>query len=179
MSSAVPRDSVNMARSPGDVTNYRAQALADRLMQGAEALASFASSLTDVEWQTHLPGDGRKIGVIVHHVASVYPVEIQLAQTIAAGMTVRGLIPADIDQMNGNHAVEFDGVAKQAAIELLWRNSAAAAAVIRQLTDEELDRAVQVSLYGDAPLTCQFVLEDHAVRHSYHHFARIRAALRR
>jgi hypothetical protein len=35
-----------------------------------------------------------------------------------------------------------------------------------------------VSLYSDAPLTCQFVLEDHAVRHSYHHLARLRAALK-
>jgi hypothetical protein len=34
-----------------------------------------------------------------------------------------------------------------------------------------------VSLNADAPLTCQFFLEDHAVRHSYHHCARIRAAL--
>ena len=35
-----------------------------------------------------------------------------------------------------------------------------------------------VSLYEDAPLTCQFVLEDHAVRHSYHHLMLIRKALR-
>jgi len=34
-----------------------------------------------------------------------------------------------------------------------------------------------VSLYANAILTCQFVLEDHAVRHSYHHLGRIRAAL--
>ena len=27
------------------------------------------------------------------------------------------------------------------------------------------------------PVTCQFMLEDHAVRHSYHHLAGIRAAL--
>jgi hypothetical protein len=27
-------------------------------------------------------------------------------------------------------------------------------------------------------LTCQFVLEDHAVRHSFHHLARIHAALK-
>ena len=31
------------------------------------------------------PKDGRKIGVIVHHVATMYPLEIQLAQTLAGG----------------------------------------------------------------------------------------------
>jgi hypothetical protein len=79
--------------------------------------------------------------------------------------------------MNAAHAKEFDGVTKEEALELLRRNSAAAAAAIRTLSDEELDRAAAVSLNANAPLTCQFLLEDHAVRHSYHHLARIRAAL--
>lgn len=43
----------------------------------------------------------------------------------------------------------------------------------------ELDRAAPVSLNSDAPLTCRFMLEDHAVRHSYHHLARLRATLGR
>jgi hypothetical protein len=69
-------------------------------------------------------------------------------------------------------------VTKGTALDLLRRNSAAAAAAIRALSDEELDQFAPVSLYSDAPLTCQFVLEDHAVRHSYHHLARIREALK-
>ncbi|MFL5548582.1 MAG: hypothetical protein ACJ8AQ_13600, partial [Gemmatimonadales bacterium] len=66
---------------------------------------------------------------------------------------------------------------KQEAIELLRKNSAAAAAGIRALSDEQLDRAAPVSLNSDAPLTCQFFLEDHPVRHSYHHLAAVRRAL--
>ena len=58
-------------------STQRASALADRLEQGAHALATFAGALTAVEWQTPVPRDGRKVGVIVHHVASVYPLEIQ------------------------------------------------------------------------------------------------------
>jgi hypothetical protein len=64
-------------------------------------------------------------------------------------------------------------------VELLRRNSAAAAAAIRALSEEELEQAAPASLYANAPVTCQFMLEDHAVRHSYHHLARIRAALKR
>ena len=80
----------------------------------------------------------------------------------------------DVHEMNAGHAKENDAVTKEAALDLLRRNSAAAAAAIRALSDEELDRAAPVSLNADAPLTCQFMLEDHAVRHSYHHLARIR-----
>jgi DinB superfamily len=157
--------------------SQRANALADRLEQGARALATFASALTDVEWQTAVPKDGRKIGVMVHHVASMYPLEIQLAQMLAAGKPVRGVTMGVVDEINAGHAREYDAVTKEAALDLLRRNSAAAAAAIRALSDEELDRAAPVSLNADAPLTCQFMLEDHAVRHSYHHLARMRRAL--
>lgn len=158
--------------------SQRANALADRLELGARALANFASALSDAEWQTHVPGDGRKVGVTVHHVASVYPLEIELAQTVAGGRPVAGVTSDAVDQMNAGHAKEYDTVTKAEALDLLRRNSTAAAAAIRALSDEELDRAAPVSLNSDAPLTCQFVLEDHAVRHSYHHLARIRAALK-
>jgi len=177
MTSVVSRNpAVEPERS---TTSQRARALADRLEQGASALATFASALSDVEWQTRVPKDGRKIGVIVHHVASVYPLEIQLAQTLAGGKPVTGVTMDAVNEMNAGHARENDAVTKEAALDLLRVNSAAAAAAIRALSDEELAQAAPVSLYSDAPLTCQFVLEDHAVRHSYHHLARIRGALKR
>jgi hypothetical protein len=157
----------------------RANALADRLEKGASALASLAVSLTDAEWQMRLPKDGRKVGVVIHHVASVYPIEVSLAQTLAAAKPVEGVTMNAIHEMNAGHAKEFDGVTKEAAVELLRKNSAAAAAAIRALSDAELDSAATASLYEDAPITCQFMLEDHAVRHSYHHLALIRAALKR
>ena len=161
------------------LVSLRSGLLAERLEQGANALLALALSLNESEWQTPLPHDGRTVGVVVHHVASVYPIEIQLAQSLAGGSPITGVRPSDIDAMNGQHAAEFEAVSKSIAVDLLRRNSAAAAAAIRAMSDEELDRAATVSLYDDAPLTCQFVLEDHAVRHSYHHLAGIRAALKR
>ncbi len=159
--------------------NKRSNALAVRLEQGANALADFAQTLTEAEWQTRVPQDGRKAGVIIHHVASVYPLEIQLAQTLAAGTAIEGVTWNAVHEMNAGHAKENDAVTKEDALKLLRRNSAAAAAAIRALSDEELDQAAPLSLNADAPLTCQFMLEDHAVRHSYHHLARLRAALNR
>lgn len=157
----------------------RAAALADRLEQGAQALMAFARGLTDAEWQTRVPGDGRKIGVTVHHVASVYPLEVELAQTLASGKPITGVAWADVHAMNAAHAADNDAVTKEAALALLVTSSAAAATAIRALTDAQLENGGPISLYADAPLTCQFMLEDHAVRHSYHHLARLRAALNR
>jgi hypothetical protein len=157
----------------------RSERLAERLELGARALADFAATLSDAEWQTTLITDHRPVGVVVHHVANMYPLEIQLAQTVAAGKPVDGLTMASVDAINAAHAVEKADVTKAEAIAAVLRNSAAAAAAIRAFSEADLDRAAPVSLYDGAPVTCQFVLEDHAVRHSYHHLATIRAAVRR
>jgi hypothetical protein len=165
--------------APRATISARAEALAARLEAGAAALAAFANTLSDTEWQLRLPKDGRKAGVVVHHVATMYPVEIQLARLLAAGQPITGLTWDAVAVINRDHALDNDGVTKEDALALLAANSAAAAAAIRALTNEELDRAAPVSLNSDAPLTCQFMLEDHAVRHSYHHLAGIRRAVTR
>jgi hypothetical protein len=155
----------------------RAQALAERLERGAQAMIELARTLTDTEWNTSLPGDGRKVGVVVHHVASVYPIEIELAQVLGSGKSMVGVTWNDVHAMNAAHAKDHDSVTKTAAIDLLTRNSAAAAAAIRALSNEQLDSAAPASLYDDAPVTCHFMLVYHAVRHRYHHLGGIRGAL--
>jgi hypothetical protein len=155
----------------------RADALADRLEQGANTLADLAATLTDAEWRVRLPGDGRTVGVIVHHVATMYPLEIELAQAVAAGNAITGVTWEAVHDINATHASEHGGTTREEAITLLRRNSALAAEAIRGLRDEELDRAAPNSLYHDTPLTCQFFIEDHAMRHSWHHTAGIRRAL--
>jgi len=157
----------------------KAEALARRLGQGIDAMIAFAGTLTEKQWQTAIPKDGRTVGVVVHHVASVLPLEIQLAQTLAKGQAIAGVTWDDVHAMNAKHAQDNAAVTKEDAIALLRQHSAPAAAAIRAFSDEELATAATISLYADAPLTCQFMLEDHAVRHSYHHLARIRAALGR
>ena len=157
----------------------RSEALAKRLEAGARALADLAETLTDAELLLPIPGDGRRIGVVVHHVASVYPLEIQLAQTVAGGDPVTGVTMADVHAMNAGHARDNADVTKEAALALLRRNSADAAAAIRALSDEQLDRAAGLSLNSDGPRTCQFMLEDHAVGHAWHHLLKIRSALGR
>jgi hypothetical protein len=156
------------------LTGGRADALADRLEKGAKALTDFAASLTDAQWKTRCMPDGRTVGVIVHHVGFVYPIEIDISKPLSKGEPLTGVTMDDVHAMNAKHAIDFADVTKEQAIELVRTNSATAAAAIRALSDEQLAQAAPASLYADAPVTCQFILEDHAVRHSYHHLARLR-----
>jgi hypothetical protein len=109
----------------------------------------------------------------------VYPVEIQLASAIASGKPVTDVPWEAVAAMNAKHAEDNAGTSKEEAIALLKKNSTEAAAAVRKMTDEQLDSAAPFSLSYGAPVTAQFVLEDHAVRHSWHHLARIKEALGR
>ncbi|PYU49225.1 MAG: hypothetical protein DMG48_17450 [Acidobacteria bacterium] len=160
----------------------RAESLAARIEEGAAGLAAFAEGLTEAEWRTAVPEGGKpghSVGVIVHHVASVYPIEIDLARAIASGKAVTDVTWEVVAELNAKHAQDQAEVTKAAALELLRRNSREAAAAVRAFTDDELDRAASFSLSFGAPVTAQFVVEDHALRHSWHHLARARTALGR
>jgi hypothetical protein len=158
----------------------RAELLAARIEQGAAFLAAFAEGLSDAEWREPVSDtDHRSIGVIVYHVAAVYPIEIDLARAIANGNAVAEVTWEVVAQLNAKHAGEQANVTKADALDLLRRNSREAAAAVRAFTDEQLDTAAPFSLSYGAPVTAQFVIEDHAVRHSWHHLARIRMGVRR
>src|SRR5271169_2624627 len=70
-------------------TSRRAELLAERIEEGAARLGSFVEKLSEAEWRTPVSAtDRRSIGVIVHHVAIAYPVEVDLARAIANGKAV-------------------------------------------------------------------------------------------
>jgi SAM-dependent methyltransferase len=161
-------------------TRRRAALLADRIEQGAAGLAAFAETLSEAEWSTPVSQtDHRPVGVIVNHVATMYPIEIDVAKAVAGGNAVTDVSWDAVAQINAQNAQENAAVTKASALELLRKNSHEAAAAVRALTDAELDQAAPFSLSFGAPMTTQFVIEDHALRHSWHHLAKIRAALKR
>jgi hypothetical protein len=158
----------------------RAELLAERIEEGAASLAAFAGTLSDAEWHMPVsPSDPRSIGVIVHHVASVYPIEVEVARIVAGGNAVTDVTWEAVADMNAKHADSQKEIGKEATLEFLRKNSREAAAAVRTFTDSELDGAAPFSLSFGAPMTAQFVIEDHALRHSWHHLAKIRKAVGR
>ena len=157
----------------------RAEALAKRIEQGAANLAAYVEKLSDDEWKTPVAPerDGRPVNVIVHHVASVYPIEVQLAQAVGSGKDMSDVTWDVVKNMNAGHFKDNASASREDALALLKKNSSEAAAAVRQMTDEQLDTAAPFGLSFDAPVTAQFVIEDHALRHSWHHLARIKETI--
>lgn len=160
--------------------NERSEALARRIEQGAAELAAFAEQLSDADWRRPCNDrDRRPLGVLVHHVATMYPIEIDVAKTVAAGKAIEDVTWEAVAGINAKHSADRASVTKAEALELLRKNSAEAAAAVRAFTDAELDTAAPFSLSFGAPMTAQFVIEDHALRHPWHHLSRMKKALGR
>jgi hypothetical protein len=169
-----------VSHNNGGSMGRRAESLANRIEEGAAGLAAFAEGVSDAEWRMPMSAkDQRTVGVIVHHVASMYPIEVGLARAVAGGKAAPEVTWELVAEINAKHAQEQAGVTKVEALELLRRNSEEAAAAVRTFSDEELDAAAPVGLSFGAPVTAQFIIEDHALRHSWHHLAGIRRALGR
>jgi hypothetical protein len=157
----------------------RAGLLADRIEEGAAKLAAYIEGLSEARWRQPVSAtDRRTVGVVVHHVAYIYPIEIEAARAIARGQAVETAWPA-IAELNARHAGANADVTKAEALELLARNSREAAAAVRAFKEEDLDRAAPFGLSDGAPVTAQYVIEDHALRHAWHHLAKIREAVGR
>jgi hypothetical protein len=175
---AEPQSAAN--HKNGSSRGRRAELLANRIQEGAAGLGAFAKGLSDAEWRTPMSAkDRRTVGVIVHHVASMYPIEIGLARAVAGGKAAPEVTWELVAEINAKHAQEHAEVTKAAALELLLRNSEEAATAVRTFTDDELDGSAPVGMSFGAPVTAQFIIEDHALRHSWHHLAGIRRALGR
>lgn len=161
------------------ISNKTSNLLADRILQGANSLAEFAEGLNDSDWQKPVISDGRSIGVVIHHVASTYPLEIELAKILASGQPITNATKDVVDKMNADHAKEYARVGKRETLELLRNNSKFAADSVRGFTNSDLVNSGTVSLNANAPLTAQFFIEDHSLRHSFHHLARLKLTLNR
>src|SRR5215475_2720830 len=152
----MPSSTTNLATTHriGRSTSHRAESLGAHIEEGADALASFAEELSDAEWRTPVSAtDRRSVGVVVHHVASMYPIEIDVARLIASGRPVLDVTWEVVAQLNAKHDQDSAQVSKSAALEILRKNSREAAAAVRAFRDEELDNAAPFSLSFGAPMT--------------------------
>ncbi|MCC2627345.1 MAG: hypothetical protein K0S14_995 [Thermomicrobiales bacterium] len=155
----------------------RAEELAQRVERGAAELIAAVAGLSDAEWSTMCPDEQRSVGVLVHHVGAAYPDEAEIITALASAGRMPGLTWDIVNQGNREEASSHTEVDKATALALVQENVATAAAVVRGLTDEHLDRVAPNDLHWRAPLTVQFFVEHHPIAHPYIHLESIRAAL--
>ncbi len=138
----------------------RADMLAKQFETKASELSGTIEKLSDADWKkagSHEPISG-------------------MAKTVASGQALPPFTMAMLDEMNAKHAKDFEGCTKAETLALHQKGVASAAAIVRGLSDAELDRT-GVLLTGMDKMTVQQIVEGVLINHVAEHLESIRATV--
>jgi hypothetical protein len=151
----------------------RSEALATQFEAKVQEAVAVIEQLSDANWKQVTAAEHWTVGVTAHHLASALEPVASLVTTIASRQSRGHLTRAMLDEMNARHAQEHANCTKAETIALLKRGAAAAAAVVRGLTDDQL--ATSAIVFTDAPpMTAEQLITSGLISHIDAHFGSIR-----
>jgi hypothetical protein len=152
----------------------RADQLASKLDQSCREINAAVERLSDAEWKTVASAEQWSVGVVAHRVAESHAEEGGFVQMIAKGQPVPPLTMEMIDEGNARHARVHTDVTQAATLALLQANGAQAVAMVRGLSDAELDRSGTL-LVGTPPVTAAQAIQELLIDHVYEHLSSLMA----
>jgi hypothetical protein len=155
----------------------RTEALARRIEEANAEIVAFAETCPEDDWRRRPEGDEWTVGVIAHHVANGYDQEGRVAGFVQAVMRDEPLPPPPPRGYNDPAPDRFARFTRDETIDLLRRNGAAAARLVRELQDADLERLLPTPA-DRPPRTLGHPLEYVFVGHVYEHLMRMRSATR-
>ena len=158
------------------MSSDEALTVAQLLAQVEEATAvvtAVVEGCSEEAWETAVAEEDRTVGVVLHHIAYVYPFVVDGACQLARGEGVPTVSYDDIHALNHQHAEAQADVDPAATLALLKRNTQAAHAQIGQLSDADLQVSAPFPLIGGQPISVQQMVQWFLVNHAHNHVAAI------
>jgi hypothetical protein len=154
----------------------RAEAIAKKFEAKVKEAAKVLDKISDADWKKVTAAEKWPVGVVAHHLAQAHAGLGGIVKHVATGGAPTGMTMDDIHRMNAQHAKDFADVTKAETLELHRKNAAAAAAIVRGLSDQELDRSGNV--LGDMPaMTAEQLATGLLCAHVDEHLGSIRATI--
>ena len=154
----------------------RAEAIAKKFEAKAQEVTAVFEKLSDADWKKVTSAEKWTVGVVAHHIASGHEAIAGIAKGVATGQTKGDLSMEMLHQMNTKHAAEHANTTKAETIALHKKNAATAAALVRGLSDADLDKSGPV-LAGQPPMTAEQMAGGVLISHIDEHLGSIRAAV--
>jgi hypothetical protein len=158
----------------------RGQALATRLDEATNTLIAQVEACSEAQWRASAPNEDRSVGTMVHHIAVQAPIVAGWGAQVGKGEVppvTMEIVHAD----NAEHAAAHASPDKAETLDLLRRNTAVAAGILRGLSDAQLDQTVPLPLFGGQPVSAQLIIEmvliGHIQGYPHSHLPNIQAAL--
>jgi len=145
----------------------QSEALANRLDAANNAVIEAVKGMSDAQWAALTKSEGWTVAATAHHIAGGHEAIAGLVQAIAAGQSPQVSL-AQVNAGNAQHAQQFAGVDRNEVLALLATNGAAAASLLRGLSDAQLSAVSKpIAEFPEMPLVAviENVLISHAVDH--------------
>jgi hypothetical protein len=151
----------------------RNETLATAFEQVAGRILTVAEGLSDAAWGVAPAGEARTAGQIAYHTAEVYHNVSSFIQMALGGQPLPPLTMEIIHNINAEQAARYASAGREGALEMLRQNGAATAAMLRTLSDAQLDTGTE---FLGHPMTVEGLAQNGLVAHAEEHLASIQAA---
>jgi uncharacterized damage-inducible protein DinB len=154
----------------------KAEALAKQFETKAQEATAVLKKLSDADWKKTTGSEHWTVGVTAHHVAASHEGITRIITTIASGQSMPNFTMDMLNEMNAKHAKEHAGATKAETIALHEKNSTAAAAAVRGLSDDQLAKSATV-LAGMPAMSVEQIVTGILIHHVDDHLGSIRTTI--
>ena len=151
----------------------KAEALAKQYEAKVQEATGVLEKLSDADWKKVTAAEKWSVGVTAHHVAGSHEPIANILKTVASGQAMPNFTMDMLNEMNAQHAKEFANCTKADTIALHKKGAAAAATVLRGLSDEQLAKSGTV-LAGMPAMSAEQIATGILINHIDDHFGSIR-----
>ena len=156
----------------------RALTLFERFTALTEEVSRYVVALDERQWETLCPEEGRTVGVVLHHAASVLGLIGEAVQAVAEGTPV----PADVahrtmedgTRLNAAHAEEHADCTPAEVLALLQADGPRLADFVVGLTDAQLDHR---GVAWDGEASAEQFIRGALIGHLRRHYQTVRATV--
>lgn len=153
----------------------RAEKLAQQFERASDEVRSFIEACPDAGWFAVTESEGWTVAAVCRHIVRGFEVHPHLIEMVANGQPLpTGYTREANDRSNAAQAREWAHSTKDETLALLGQHSEHAAAVVRALTDAQLDRTGTSPYLGDTPVSVTTFVEG-MIAHPDEHLPSIRA----
>jgi DinB family protein len=154
----------------------KADGLAKQFEAKAQEATAVMERMSDADWKKTTAAEKWTVGVTAHHVAGAHEPIAGIVKTVSTGQSLPHFTMAMLDESNAKHAKEFANCTKAETIALHKKGVAAAAAVVRGLSDDQLTKSGTV-LAGAPAMSAEQVITNILINHIDDHFGSIRKTI--
>jgi hypothetical protein len=157
--------------------NQEAQRLAARFEDANRQVIAAIEGCTDEELRARCPGERCTVAALACHVADIHALGADWVRTVRAGRPLPAITMDMVDQINAEQFGRDADRTKTEALARLRRDGGEAVALLRTLTDADLDRTTPFALFGGPTISIREVIELVLIADPEGHLSSIRAAV--